>query len=82
VIELLVARGELVRVGGRRLFHGAALEALREKLRGYAAESKTIDVAGFKALAGVTRKNAIPLLEHLDGERATRRVGDKREILL
>jgi selenocysteine-specific elongation factor len=82
IVELLVKRGELVRVQSRRLFHAEALEALRAKLRAYAVRSKTIDVAGFKELAGVTRKNAIPLLEHLDGERATRRVGDKREILL
>ena len=82
IVELLVNRGELVRVQSRRLFHAQALEALRGKLRDYAARSKTIDVAGFKELAGVTRKNAIPLLEHLDGERATRRIGDKREILL
>ena len=82
IVELLVTRGELVRVQSRRLFHSEALEALRGKLREHAAHSKTIDVAGFKKLAGVTRKNAIPLLEHLDGERATRRIGDKREILL
>jgi hypothetical protein len=29
----------------------------------------------------VTRKNAIPLLEQLDAERTTRRVGNVREIL-
>ena len=82
IVELLVARGELVRIESRRFFHAEALEGLRVKLRTYALRSKTIDVATFKELAGVTRKNAIPLLEHLDGERATRRVGDKREILL
>ncbi len=81
VLELLVARGELVRVQSRRLFHAEALADLRAKLREYSAQSKTIDVATFKELAGVTRKNAIPLLEYLDGERATRRVGDRREIL-
>ena len=35
----------------------------------------------FKDLIGVTRKYAIPLLEYLDRERVTRRVGDLREIL-
>ena len=48
----------------------------------HAAESKFIDVATFKTLAGVTRKNAIPLLEYLDGERVTLRVGDKRQIIV
>ena len=40
-----------------------------------------IDVARFKELAGVSRKYAIPLLEYLDRERVTRRVGDERVIL-
>jgi selenocysteine-specific elongation factor len=81
IVEWLISRGELVRVQNRGLFHGEALQALRAKLREYAARSKTIDVASFKRLAGVTRKNAIPLLEYLDGERVTCRVGDVREIL-
>ena len=40
-----------------------------------------IDVGKFKELTGVTRKYAIPLLEYLDRQRVTRRVGDAREIL-
>ena len=35
-----------------------------------------LDVAAFKDRYGVTRKFAIPLLEFLDRERVTRRVGD------
>jgi selenocysteine-specific elongation factor len=38
-------------------------------------------VAHFKDLAGVTRKYAIPLLEYLDREHVTKRVGDERLIL-
>jgi hypothetical protein len=30
---------------------------------------------------GLTRRLAIPLLEHLDAEKVTRRVGDRRELL-
>jgi selenocysteine-specific elongation factor len=40
-----------------------------------------IDVATFKTLFDVSRKFAIPLLEYLDRERVTRRVGDTRLIL-
>ena len=35
----------------------------------------------FKERYGVSRKFAIPLLEHLDRERLTRRVGEKRVVL-
>ena len=42
---------------------------------------KTLDVAGFKALTGLTRKHAIPLLELLDRERIMRKQGDVRVVL-
>jgi selenocysteine-specific elongation factor len=82
VIALLVESRKLVRIPDGRLFHADALADLRERLRRHAASSRTIDVAAFKALSGTSRKNAIPLLEHLDSERSTRRVGNVREILL
>jgi selenocysteine-specific elongation factor len=44
-------------------------------------KSPKIDVARFKDLTGVSRKYAIPLLEYLDREHVTRRVGDERVIL-
>ena len=81
IVDLLVARGALVRLHDGKLFHAEALAELRAKLREFAKRSSTIGVAEFKVLAGITRKNAIPLLEHLDAERTTRRVGNKREIL-
>ena len=46
-----------------------------------AGTSGRIDVGTFKERFGVTRKFAIPLLEYLDRERVTRRVGDARVIL-
>jgi selenocysteine-specific elongation factor len=57
------------------------LAELRKRLATQRLRSPKIDVAGFKDLAGVSRKYAIPLLEYLDRERVTRRVGEQREIL-
>jgi len=45
------------------------------------ATTPKIDVAQFKDLTGASRKYAIPLLEYLDRERVTRRVGNIREIV-
>jgi len=81
IVALLIAGGQLVRIQDGKLFHSAALSDLRTKLREYARRSETIGVAAFKELAGITRKNAIPLLEQLDAERTTRRVGNVRVIL-
>ena len=64
--------------------HVRALEGLKAKLQDYGSHhepERLIDVATFKELAGVSRKYAIPLLEHFDLERVTRRAGDKRVIL-
>ncbi|HXV77569.1 MAG TPA: SelB C-terminal domain-containing protein, partial [Candidatus Polarisedimenticolaceae bacterium] len=82
ILALLIARGDLVRIHDGKLFHAAALRELIRRLAEYGRQSPTIDVAAFKTLAGVTRKHAIPLLEHLDATRVTRRVGDRREILV
>ena len=82
IVEQLIAQGRLTKIQDGRLFHTEALERLREALRDYARRSPTIDVAAFKKLANVTRKIAIPLLEQLDSERTTRRVGNVREILI
>jgi len=54
---------------------------LRKQMASQKAKSPNIDVARFKELTGVSRKYAIPLLEYLDRERVTRRVGNERIIL-
>ncbi len=82
IVALLIAEGKLVRIRSGKLFHAEPLERLRGKLREYAESSRTIDVPAFKRLAGVTRKNAIPLLEQFDEERTTRREGNIRVILV
>jgi selenocysteine-specific elongation factor len=66
------------------LFHDAALKQLKEDLTAMKASSGgdvRLDVSTFKERFGVTRKYAIPLLEYLDRERVTRRVGEARIIL-
>lgn len=61
-------------------FHADALAAMKEQVRKMGAGA-TFDVAAAKAQFGVSRKFAIPLLEFLDRERVTRRVGDRRLVL-
>jgi selenocysteine-specific elongation factor len=79
--QMLIASGELVRVSDL-IFHRSALESLRAVMERFKAEKgPRIDVGTFKDLTGVSRKYAIPLLEYLDRQRVTRRVGDVREIL-
>lgn len=81
LVTLLLRERVLVRLGHDLVFHSSALQALRETMLAYKANSATIDVARFKEMTHVSRKYAIPLLEFLDRERITRRQGDVRVIL-
>jgi len=81
IVTLLLRDKLLIKVSDELVFHRSVLEDLRRQMAVYKAKSSKIDVAKFKELTGVTRKYAIPLLEFLDRERVTRRVGDAREIL-
>jgi selenocysteine-specific elongation factor len=58
------------------------LERLKGEVRTLKDQgAKAVDVAAFKERYGLSRKYAIPLLEYLDRERVTRRVGDARVVL-
>ncbi|HWY70708.1 MAG TPA: selenocysteine-specific translation elongation factor [Terriglobales bacterium] len=81
IMTLLLREGVLVKLGDELVFHRVALEQLRRTIAAEKPKTPKMDVGRFKDLIGVTRKHAIPLLEYLDRERVTRRVGDVREIL-
>jgi selenocysteine-specific elongation factor len=81
IVTLLLRERMLVKVSEELVFHQAALQELRRLVAAQKAKSPRMDVARFKEMTGVSRKYAIPLLEYLDRERVTRRVGDVREIL-
>ena len=81
IVTLLLRDKVLVKISEDLLFHKDALFDLRQRMVEQKAKSARIDVAHFKDLLGVTRKYAIPLLEYLDREHVTRRVGDERIIL-
>src|SRR5438270_13460084 len=81
LVTLLLRDRVLVKLADDLVFHQSALQSLRQTLTDYKSKSAKIDVATFKDLTGVSRKYAIPLLEYLDRERVTRRVGDERIIL-
>ena len=83
VFQLLIDSGVLIKVHGEMFFHRAALDDLSKRVREHGARQpdRSIDVAAFKELAGISRKYAIPLLEYLDRQRVTRREGDRRIVL-
>jgi len=81
IVTLLLRDRSLVKISDDLVFHQSVLADLRRKIAALKATTPKIDVARFKDLTGVSRKYAIPLLEYLDREHITRRVGDERVIL-
>jgi selenocysteine-specific elongation factor len=76
---LLVRQKTLIKLDAL-LFHADALAQLKADVRALKPNAR-VDVPAFKERYGITRKYAIPLLEYLDRERVTRRVGDARVVL-
>jgi selenocysteine-specific elongation factor len=81
LVTLLLRDKILVKVTDELVFHRDALYELRALMQARKAKAPTIDVGAFKDMTGVSRKYAIPLLEYMDRERITRRVGNERVIL-
>jgi selenocysteine-specific elongation factor len=82
MVKLLVRQKVLAKVD-TLVFHAEALRGLREDVAALKrqAPGARLDVGAFKDRYAITRKYAIPLLEYLDRERVTRRVGDVRVVI-
>ncbi len=82
VTQLLLRQKALVKID-TLIFHHEPLARLKADIAAMKSEGKVaqVTVATFKERYGLTRKYAIPLLEYLDRERMTRRVGDSRVVL-
>jgi selenocysteine-specific elongation factor len=81
IVTLLLRDKVLIKISEELVFHQSALLDLRHRIAALKTSTPKINVARFKEMTGVSRKYAIPLLEYLDRERVTRRVGDERVIL-
>ena len=78
MLRLLCEAGELVKIKDGLYYHGPALADILERVRGWFSTHDNLDVGGLKELLGLSRKYLIALLEYMDNERITVRVGDQR----
>lgn len=78
VLQLLTMEGILIKVKDDLYFHRPAVEQLTEKVVKFLKDQKEMNPTQFKEIAQVSRKFAIPLLEYLDAQKITLRIGDKR----
>ena len=83
MLVMLIQEGELERVGSL-IFGRDALRNLKvdvRELKGDGRDEVRLEISEFKTRFGITRKYAIPLLEYLDHNRVTRRVGKDRFVV-
>ncbi|MCS6805167.1 MAG: selenocysteine-specific translation elongation factor [Acidobacteriota bacterium] len=80
LLQPALNQGRLIRLGDL-LFDADVINHLKATIRAHKAISNKLDVAAFKQITGVSRKYAIPLLEYLDRQGVTRRIGQERVIL-
>jgi selenocysteine-specific elongation factor len=80
VWDALIGNGVVVRISADVFLHRKAVDEAVERVRGYLAENKQMTAAQFRDMLGTSRKYAVPLMEYLDAQRVTRRIGDVREL--
>lgn len=78
LIDLAVARGQLVRIEDRVWLHGDFWNDLTRSVAAAVRARGPLSVSDVRELTKSTRKYVVPLLERLDAAGITRRLGDKR----
>ena len=78
VVRALAQRGDVVRFSDDVAFTRPAFEAALALVREMVAADGSVTVASLRDRMGASRRPVLALLEHLDAQRVTRRVGDAR----
>jgi selenocysteine-specific elongation factor len=78
LLNALIDLGKVVRVNESVIFDTAAYRAMTERIMAHLREKGSITVAEARTMFDSSRKYMLPLLEYLDQQRITRRIGDER----
>ena len=78
LLGVLIDEGKVVKVNESVIFAASAYRELTEKIVAHLEAKGSITVADARTMFDTSRKYILPLLEHLDQQRITRRVGDER----
>jgi len=77
-VRLLVEQGKVVRVSDNVVFAAATYNEMVKRVTSHIKASGKVTLAEVRDMFKTTRKYAQAFVEHLDGEKITRRVGDER----
>ena len=78
LLAYLQERGDVVKVNATVIFTSAAYADMAARIVSHLQENGSVTVADARTIFGTSRKYVLPLLEYLDRQRITRRIGDER----
>jgi selenocysteine-specific elongation factor len=78
LLKYLVTEGRIVRLNDDTVLARSAYDEAVGRLRHHLEQHQTLTVAGARDMLGSSRRYVLPLLEWLDAQKITRRVGDDR----
>ncbi len=78
LLAALVDQGKVVKINESVVFAASAYGEMTDKIVAHLQEKGSITVAEARTMFDTSRKYILPLLEYLDQQRVTRRVGDER----
>jgi len=78
LLNMLIEQNRVVRVDDNIVFSAAAYETMVKRITQHVESQGKITVAEVRDLFNTSRKYALALMEYLDQQRITRRVGDER----
>jgi selenocysteine-specific elongation factor len=78
LLGLLAEQGKVVKVNDSIIFAASAYQEMKDKIVAQLNAQGNITVAETRTMFNTSRKYVLPLLEYLDQQQVTRRVGDER----
>ena len=81
ILNLLADEGKVVKVSETVVFSASAYQDMVTRISAYIEERGEITVADVRDLFSNSRKYALAVMDYLDHQRITRRVGDSRVLL-
>jgi selenocysteine-specific elongation factor len=82
IMKLMSKEGSIVRINDSMYIASSVYSMMIGKLKEFYTKKPEMTVAEFRDILNTTRKYALPLLEYLDSNKVTLRVGDVRKFLL
>ena len=78
LLAAMVEMGKVVKVNESVVFSALAYDQLVENIKNHIVSQGSITVADARTMFNTSRKYILPLLEYLDQQRITQRIGDER----